>query len=318
MIGFIIRRTLQAILVVVIVTALVFVAMRMMPGDPLQFYISQQQLVDVSQEQIDLLRHQFGLDKPIVMQYFDWVKNMAQGNLGYSMSDRMAVTRSLSKAIPITLYLGVISFIIGNILGIFFGLICAIKRGRAADLVVTILANIGITIPSFWLAIIMIYIISLKLGWLPTHGFTWPWVNFGQSVRQSIMPVFCLSLGAIAAMTRQTRSVMLEVIRQDYVRTAWAKGLSENIIIIRHIIRNGFIPIMTLIGLGASTILGGSVIVETVFNIAGMGRLAISSIQARDYPVTQAIVLLSAILIVGVNLLVDISYGWIDPRVRYS
>jgi peptide/nickel transport system permease protein len=179
-------------------------------------------------------------------------------------------------------------------------------------------ANFGITVPIFWLAILLIYVFGLKLGWVPTHGFTWPAEDLVLSLKQTIMPVICLAIFTIGALARQTRSTMLEVIRQDYVRTAWSKGLSEGIIIMRHVLKNGFIPIVTLSGMQIAGILGGSVIVETVFNISGMGRLAVNSLFGLDYPVTQAIVLISAIMVVAANFLVDISYGWLDPRIRYS
>jgi peptide/nickel transport system permease protein len=315
---FVIRRLLLAVIIVILVTALVFVAMRLMPGDPILFYVAQEQMTFITQEQIEQIRHEYGLDKPIIVQYADWVNKSLHGDLGYSITNRKTVADLLQSTLPVTLYLGLISFILGNILGIASGIICAVSRGKVIDLLVTVLANIGITIPVFWLGIIMIYVFSLKLGILPTYGFTWPTDDFWLSIRKTIMPVICLAVGTISGMARQTRSVMLEVIRQDYVRTARAKGLSENLIIMRHVMKNGFIPLATLAGIGIARILGGSVIIESVFNISGMGRLAVDSIMSLDYPVTQAIVLISAIIIVLSNLVVDLSYGWLDPRVRYS
>ena len=316
--GFVIRRLIQAAIIIIIVTTMVFVVIRLMPGDPLLFYLSQDQLMSFSQEQIDHIRHEYGLDKPIILQYTDWLGRTVHGDFGFSMSNRKPVVELISASLPITIYLGVISFLLGNVLGIAAGIVCAVRRGKITDLVVTVFANLGITIPVFWLAIVLIYVFSLKLGLLPTHGFVWPTTDFGKSIQQTIMPVICLSIGALGGMARQTRSVMLEVVRQDYIRTAWAKGLNENVIIMKHVLKNGFIPLATLVGMGVGTILGGSVIVETVFNISGMGRLAVNAIQSLDYPVTQAIVLISAVMIVFTNLLVDISYGWLDPRVRYN
>ena len=316
--AYIIRRLVMALLIVIIVTALVFIVMRMMPGDPILFYLSQDQLYSFSQEQIQNLRHEYGLDKPIVLQYVDWVGKTVTGNFGYSLSYRKPVTTLIGSTLPVTLYIGVISFIVGNVIGILAGVICAVRRGGVLDTVVTTIANIGITIPTFWLAILMIYLFSLKLGWFPTHGFVWPWEDLSQSLKMSVMPVFCSCIYAIGGMARQTRSVLLEVVRQDYVRTAWAKGLTERKVITKHVLKNGFIPLFTLLGMGIPAILGGSVIVEQVFNISGMGRLMVNATFSLDYAVVEAIVLISAVMIVLSNLVVDISYGWLDPRVSYS
>jgi peptide/nickel transport system permease protein len=318
MTSFIIRRLIQSVLVVILVTAIVFLTMRLLPGDPLLVYLSHEQFGALSEEQIELKRHEFGLDKPVILQYTDWLGNLLHGDMGKSIAEGKRVSELIGDRIPVTLYLGVIAFVVGNALGIVAGMICALKRGKAIDLIVTLLANFGITVPIFWLGIILIYIFSLKIGWLPTHGFTPlfddPWL----SIKQTILPVSCLSIFSLAALARQTRSVMLEVVRQDYVRTAWSKGLSEHTVIMRHVIKNGMIPVITLSGMQLSHILGGSVITESVFNISGMGRLAVSSVHSLDYPVTQAIVLISAIMVTLTNLIVDISYGWLDPRVRYD
>jgi peptide/nickel transport system permease protein len=184
--------------------------------------------------------------------------------------------------------------------------------------VVTFLANIGITMPVFWLGMLLIYVFALKLGWLPVFGFTSPFTDFAKSTRQLIMPVFCMAIFGIAGNARQTRSAMLEVMLQDYIRTAWAKGLQERMVITRHALKNGLIPVITLVGFGVSSILGGSVLVETVFAIPGMGRLLVTSVQNHDYPYIQAIVLLIAVAIVLANLIVDLSYIWVDPRVHYQ
>jgi peptide/nickel transport system permease protein len=318
MIGYILRRFIQAVTVVIVITGIVFFTMRLMPGDPILIYLSREQVQNLSLEQIEHTRHEFGLDKPLVVQYGEWVKRVVQGDLGYSLSDRKKVSTILAERLPVTLYLGAISFVLGNVIGLLAGLICAIRRGKAADLFVTLLANLGITIPTFWLAIVMMYVVSLQLGWLPTHGFTWPTENLWLSVKQTIMPVICLAIFPVGALARQTRSVMLEVVRQDYIRTAYSKGLRERAVIFKHVLKNGFIPIVTLAGMQIGGILGGSVIIETVFNINGMGRLAVNAIYSLDYSVTQAIVLISALMIVASNFLVDISYGWLDPRVRYN
>jgi len=180
------------------------------------------------------------------------------------------------------------------------------------------LSNIGITIPTFWLGLMLVYLFSLTLHWLPVQGYTSPFVDPVQNLRQCAMPIFCLAIAPLAMITRQTRSSMLEVTRQDYIRTAWSKGLTERIIVMRHMLKNSLIPVITLLGISMSNIIGGSVVIETVFNIPGMGRMAVNAVFAHDYPVVQGTVLLIALTVLLINLIVDISYGWFDPRIRYA
>jgi peptide/nickel transport system permease protein len=318
MTAYIIRRFIMAIVVLLIVSILVFVAMRLLPGDPIRMLVTQSQEEAFTEEQIALLKHQFGLDKPLMVQYIDWIGGIFHGNLGMSILQRQPVTQEIVRRVPITLYLGFLAFIIGFVVGIPAGVLCAVRRGRFIDTLVTTLANVGITIPSFWLGVMLIYLFGLYLRWLPVMGFTSPFTDFGYSTKQLVMPVFCLALFPISAQARQTRSSMLEVMRQDYIRTAWSKGLRERVIIMKHALKNGLIPIVTLMGMGLSMIIGGSVIIETVFNIPGMGRLAVTSILNQDYPYVQGIVLITATVVMLSNLLVDLAYGWLDPRIRYS
>jgi peptide/nickel transport system permease protein len=183
--------------------------------------------------------------------------------------------------------------------------------------VLTVLANAGIAIPIFWLGIMMIYLFALDLRWLPVMGYTSPFVDFWKSTKQLIMPVICISVMPLASTVRQTRSSVLEIMRQDYIRTAWSKGLRERVVVIRHTLKNSLIPVITLAGMGISTIIGGSVLIEQVFNIPGMGRLAVSAVMNLDYPLAQAVALIIAVAVVVSNLIVDLSYGWLDPRIRY-
>jgi len=186
------------------------------------------------------------------------------------------------------------------------------------DTVVTFFANIGICAPIFWVGILMIYLFGLYLGWLPIQGYTSPFENFSLSIRQAVMPVICLAFMGLAGNTRQTRSSMLEVIQQDYIRTAWSKGLNERTIIMRHALKNGIIPVVTLAGMGIPHIFGGQVLVETIFSIPGMGRLAVDALFSYDYAVVQGTILVVATIVVLCNLIVDISYGWLNPRVRFQ
>jgi len=316
---YIIRRLLQALVVIVIVTLLVFFIMRLLPGDPLLIYLAQNANIEaMPPEMLDTLRHQYGLDKPVMMQYLNWMENIFRGDFGESIFYHHAVGALMLERFPVTVHLGILALLTSAILGIIAGLLAAVRRGKWLDRIVTPLTYIGITIPVFWLGILLIYLFGLKLHWLPIFGYTSPLEDFWLSSRQVVMPVICLAVFGLASNARQMRSAMLEVIRQDYVRTAWSKGLSERVIILKHALKNSLIPVITLMGIGVGIIFGGSVLVETVFAIPGVGRLLVGSIFAQDYVVVQAITLVIALIILVVNLIVDISYGWFDPRIRYG
>ena len=318
MIAYIVRRLIQGVFVLIIVSVLVFIVMRLLPGDPLMLYIAEHQLTLLPPEDIEALRVQFGLDKSLPLQYVDWVAGIFRGDLGTSIFFREKVADLIARRLPVTAYLGSLAFILSTIVGILAGVISAVRRGRPLDTGVTTAANLGITLPSFWLGILMIYLFALRLHWLPVYGYTSPFEDFWLSTRQAVMPVICLSVFSIASTARQARSSILEVVRQDYIRTAWAKGLRERVIVMRHVLKNGLIPVITLRGMHVSLIFGGAVVIETVFNIPGMGRLMVEAVLGRDYQVVQAGILLIALVVVLANLIVDISYGWLDPRVRYD
>lgn len=318
MTAYIVRRLVQGLIVIVIVTILVFLVMRLLPGDPLMLYIAENQLLNISDEAMEALRVEFGLDKPIYIQYVDWIGGMFQGDLGRSIFFHEEVSDLIARRLPVTIHIGILSLIVSSILGILAGILCALRRGGALDATLTSYALLGISVPHFWLAILMIYLFALKLSLLPVCGYTSPFSDFWLSTRQLIMPVLVLGVFSIGGTTRQTRSSMLEVIRQDYIRTAWSKGLNERTVVMRHAIKNGLIPVITLIGMHVRLIFGGSVFIETIFNIPGMGRLMVDAVFGQDYVVVQAGILLIAIIIIMTNLIVDISYGWFDPRVRYG
>jgi peptide/nickel transport system permease protein len=315
---YLLRRVLQAILIILLVSVIVFLAMRLLPGDPIFMLVTANELATNTEEQIAALRHEFGMDKSIIVQYFDWLGGLLHGDLGKSILQRVPVAYEIIRRLPITLHLGLMAFIISIIIGIPAGIICAIRRGTWIDTVVTFLSNLGITIPNFWLGIILIYIFSVHFGWLPVQGYTSPFTDFWKNTRQILMPVFCLSVFPIASAARQTRSSMLEVMHQDYIRTAWSKGVREREVILRHGLKNALIPVVTLMGMSFSMIIGGAVIIETVFNIPGMGRLAVASVVNQDYPYVQGITIIIAITVVLENLLVDIANGWLDPKIRYD
>jgi peptide/nickel transport system permease protein len=306
----------MAVIIILIVTVIVFLAMRLLPGDPILMLLTQSDLKQLTAEQLQILRHEYGLDRSLFYQYGDWFSGVVKGDLGVSIRYNTSVTSEVLRRLPITLHLGLLAFVFGFVFGIPAGVICAVRRGSKLDSIITALTNIGITVPVFWLGILMMYVFSLYLRWLPTYGYTSPFQDFWLNTKQIIMPVVCLALFPVASTARQTRSSMLEVMRQDYIRTAWSKGLIERIVIMKHAMKNGLIPIVTLSGLGLGGILGGSVLIESVFAIPGMGRLVIASVQNHDYAVTQGVTLIIAAGIILVNLIVDISYGWLDPRIR--
>lgn len=315
---YIIRRLIHGLAILVLVSLMIFFAMRLLPGDPLIIYVGRSmEMGTISPERIEQLQQEFGLDRPVMMQYVDWLWDILRGDLGRSILYREKVSTLIWERLPITVHLGFLSLIVGAVFGIIGGMLAAVRRGRLLDTLVTFIANIGITIPVFWLGILLIYLFGLKLGWLPISGYTSPFENFWMSTKQIIMPVICLAVFPLAANMRQMRSSMLEVIRQDYIRTAWSKGLSEHSVITDHALKNSLIPVITLIGMGIGPVVGGAVLVEMVFAIPGIGRLLVSSIFDQDYVVVQAIVLVVTVTIVMVNLIIDILYGWLDPRIRY-
>jgi peptide/nickel transport system permease protein len=316
---YILRRVLWSLLIIVMLTLLIFFAMRLLPGDPLLIFLgSTQSYSNVSPEALEQLRHKFGLDKPIMIQYFNWVGGVVQGDLGESIFYHESVGSLIRNRLPVTLNIGIAAFIIATLVGAASGLLAALRRGRIIDQIVTPLAYVGITIPIFWLGILLIFVLGLKLHWLPIGGYISPFEDFWLNIKMLIMPVACECVTGVASVSRQMRSSVLEVSTQDYIRTAWAKGLPERIIVLKHILKNSLIPVVTLAGFAIGGIFGGSVLIETVFNIPGMGRLMVSSIFNQDYVVVQACTLIFGGIILLINLIVDISYGWLDPRIRYS
>ena len=316
--GYVVRRILHAILVILLVSVIVFLLMRMLPGDPIEMLVTSSVLSDAPQELIDQLRHEHGLDRPLYVQYFSWLANLLRGDLGVSLLNRFNIGAEILNRLPVTLCLGLTGFFIGLIVGPLLGIICAIRRGKLIDNVIAFIANIGITAPQFWTGIMLIYFFGFKLNWLPLYGYTLPWKNFAMSFRQSVMPVFVIALFPIASSSRQMRSAVIETLQEDYVRTAWAKGLREKKVILKHVIKNSIMPVITLQGVLLRNIVGGSVVVETIFVIPGMGKLLVDAMLSHDYPVVQGVILVFVTVVVLSNLLVDLIYGWLDPRIQYE
>ncbi len=315
--SYIIRRLLQSLIVVLLVTIMVFLLVRLLPGDPILVYVSRDELAGgVAQETIDALRHEYGLDRSLPVQYVTWIWKVLHLDLGDSIFLNNTVSNELARAVPKTLLIGFLGLFLAIIMAIPAGVLAAIRRGTWIDTGVTLFANVGVTIPIFWLGIMLIEIFALWLGWLPVQGYTSPLKDFGEGISKIILPVLCLAFFPLCALTRQTRSGMLEIIRQDYIRTAWSKGLREATIIRRHALKNTLLPVVTVIGMMARVTIGGQVLIESVFNIPGMGRLAVEGLQNQDFAVVQGVVLTTAVIVTTINLIVDLSYGWLDPRIR--
>lgn len=319
MTAYLARRLLMALVVLFLVTLIVFFVIRLLPGDPLLIFVAEsQQSGSMSMKEVEHLRKEFGLDKPIMVQYVTWIWGIFHGNLGTSIYYHEKVGKLMLERFPVTLYLGLTAFVFSSIFGIILGLVAALRRGTWIDTIATTIANIGVTIPVFWLGLILIYTFGLKLGWLPIAGYTSPFENLWLSIKQAVMPVICLSIVGLSMNARQMRSSVLEVAQQDYVRTAWSKGLREGVIVLRHMLKNSLIPVITLLGIGVGFVIAGSVLVETVFAIPGVGRLLVTSVFAQDYVVVQSGTLVIAVIIMLSNLIVDVTYGWLDPRIRYG
>ena len=313
MLAYIVRRLIQTIFVIFIVSFIAFMIIHLIPGDPIITMLG----LEATQEQIDILRAELWLDRPMMVQYGHWLGNVLRGDFGKSIMYREDVSGLIAKRLPISLYLAGCALLISTVLGITAGIICAIRRGGLLDQVITVCATLGVATPQFWIGILLIYAVGLKLGWLPIQGWTSPLDDFGLSIRKSILSIFCLAIVPVAGLARQTRSVMLEVIQQDYIRTAWAKGLSERVVVLRHALKNALIPVVTLLGLRLRMLFGGAVLIETIFNVPGIGRLLVRSVFDKDFVIVQACVLVMAIVTCFVNIVVDMSYGYLDPRIRY-
>jgi peptide/nickel transport system permease protein len=301
---YIARRLLYLIPIFVGVTFISFFILHLSPGDPAQLLAG----MEARQADIDAIRKKFGLDKPLIVQYLVYIQNVAQGDLGISIRTQRTVIRELLARYPATLELAGVSILVASIIGFFAGIIAANKQNSIFDYGSMVVALFGISMPIFWLGLMLMLIFAVILGWLPAVG--------RGSLAHLVLPAISLGANSAAVIARMTRSSLLEVIRQDYIRTARAKGLAERWVVFKHAVRNALIPVITVMGLQFGYLLSGSVLTETVFAWPGVGRLMVQSIYARDYPVVQGAILLVAVNFVLVNLLVDVLYGYINPRVR--
>jgi len=314
--GWLTRRLALALLAAFGVSVLVFALIRLVPGDVVTNLIGLEGNVSAAQQAE--MRRLFGLDQPIPVQFGHWFASLLRGDLGVSLRTERSVFGDLLLRFPVTLELTVVALVIAVLIGLPLGVTAALNRGKAADFLSSSFVLVGLAAPEFWLAILLILLFSLTLRWFPPNGFvTWAESPLG-NLRSVFLPGLALSLGLAAAVTRIVRASLLDVLNQDFVRTARAKGLPERIVIYRHAMRNALIPVITVIGLQVGNLLGGAVIIEQLFGLPGVGRFALEGINLRDYPVVQGAVLWIAVSFVLVNVVVDVLYGLIDRRVVYS
>ena len=314
MFRFVVRRLVLSIPILLLVSIMVFGLIHLIPGDPARVILGQ----EATPEAIAGLRHELGLDRPLIVQYLTWLGNVLRGDLGRSLADRSPVIEQIKLRLPVTLELTIGTFIVALLIALPAGILSATRRGSVVDYASTLVALGGLSIPSFWLAIMFILFFAVRLRWLPASGY----VPFTEDPRANlaamIMPMVATGIRESAALTRMLRSSMLEVLSADYVRTARSKGLSEWLVVIRHALRNALVPVVTSAGLLLAGLLGGLVITETIFAIPGFGRLIVEAIYQRDFVTVQGAVLVSALLVVVVNLIVDLIYALIDPRIRLA
>ncbi|MEZ7172948.1 ABC transporter permease [Sporosarcina sp. OR05] len=316
---YVIKRILQSIPILFGITIMTFFIMQLAPGNPMETMINPK----ISPAEMQKMRESLGLDDPVYVQYLNWMKEILQGNLGYTVKTGQPVGQLILERLPATLLLTGSAFVMAFVIGIPLGVYSATHRYKIQDYVLTVFSFIGISVPSFFLGLGMIFLFALKLGWLPTSGMLTigaGYTGFGlvmDYAKHVIMPATVLAMPTIAVVMRFTRSSMLEVLGQDYIRTAEAKGLKKNVVYLKHALRNALIPVITIFGLSIPFLFGGAYITEYIFNWPGMGSLGIQSIVAREYPVIMALNLFTSILVMSGNLLADIMYAWTDPRIRY-
>jgi peptide/nickel transport system permease protein len=313
MTAYVARRVIAVVPVLFGISVLVFLLVHLIPGDVAQILLGTQ----ATDQQIETMRRTFGLDRPLPVQYLDWVSHILQGDFGVSFRTNRPVLPDLISRFGVTLQLTLVSMIVALVVAIPLGVASAANRGRGSDAIARVLALLGLSIPNFWLGTLLILFVSLVLHWLPPVGFVSLLDNPWLAVQTLILPSLALGTAVAAFIMRLVRSSLLEVLRQDYVRTARAKGLRDQTVLYRHALKNAFIPVLTVIGVQVGYLLGGAVIIESIFSLPGMGRFLLDSISNRDYSIVQGGVLFIALIFSLVNLSVDLLYGWLDPRIRY-
>jgi peptide/nickel transport system permease protein len=309
---YVVRRVLQGIPVLFLVSAIVFAVVALIPGDPAMVVLGQ----GASPENLAAVRDRLGLDQPLPVRYAAWLGEVLTGDLGASVLSRQPVTDLVGRALPITLYLAALALLLAVAISVPAGTIAALKRNTWADVVFTAWAFLGVSVPGFWLAMMLVYLFGVRLQWVPLEGYIAPGENLGASLRTMVLPAATLGVFLSGPLTRYLRSSVLEAAAQEFVVVARAKGLAERTVVGRHVLRTSLLPFVTVLGLQVGYLLGGAVVIENVFALPGIGDLAVSAIGNRDYPVIQGVVLVVAVGVVATNILVDVLYAALDPRVR--
>ena len=310
---YVLKRLLIAISSLVIASIGVFALPRMIPGDVVQLMLEER----AYGKDLEELRAKLGLDRPIYVQYFEWASRVVRGQMGESLWTKRPVIEELARRLPVSLELGLLALVFSISIALPIGILAAVRQDSAADYIARSLAILGLSVPGFWIATLVVLLPAIWWGWSPPIQFTEFSVDPWAHATQFILPAFILGIASSAAIMRLTRATLLEVLRQDYVRTAWAKGARERSVVLKHSLKNALIPVVTVLGIQVAQILGGTVIFETIFGLPGMGRFLFDAINQRDYPVIQGVNLLIVSVVVFMNLTVDAFYAYLDPRIRY-
>ncbi len=313
--AYVLRRLAFSIPVLLLTSVIVFSLLHTVPGDVIIAKLADQGTV--KKEDIEMMKRQYGLDKPLPQQYFIWLGRLVRGNLGISIYTEEEIQTSLRRAFPVTLELAAWAMIIAILIGVPLGIVSAVFRNSASDYVGRIVATLGLSAPDFWVATMVITFLAIQFHWIPPVRYHRLWDDPVSNLKQFALPSLVIGYRLSATIMRMTRSTLLEVLREDYVRTAHAKGLRERSVVFRHALKNAFLPVITIMGGQIAFLLGGSVIIEQIFVLPGMGRLAIQGLTFRDYPLVQSLVMVFAAIVVLANLAVDVSYAWLDPRIRF-
>ncbi len=312
---YLVKRVLFAIGVLFVISIVVFTAVRMIPGDVCRIVLNTP---DVTEAQCDAVRSQLGIDEPLVTQYLSYMGGILTGDWGTTLLSKRPVWDEMKDRIPLTLELTLLSTVFAFVIALPIGIISAVKQDSISDYILRVLSIGWLSIPSFWLGTMLIVFPAKWWGYAPPVGYVDIWEDPLKNLEQLYLPAISLGLALSASLARVTRSAMLEVLRQDYIRTSRAKGLGERLVIMRHALRNAMIPVVTLFGLQVGVLLGGTVVLESIFSLPGLGLLTFNAVTVKDYPQVQGLVLFFATVLVTVNLLVDLSYAWFDPRIRYG
>jgi len=308
------RRLVYLVVQVILVATAVFMLLRLVPGDPARAVVGE----TATEEQVQVMRQRLGIDRPLYEQYVVWLGGVLRGDLGKSIINGDSIGGQVAQRIGNTFELTIVSTLVALLIGIPLGILAAVKANRLPDFAVSTIAMLGLSLPGFVVGTVLLLVFGLLLRWLPQQQFVTFAVSPGQHIQLIILPVVTLAASTSAVMMRITRASMLEVVRQDYVRTARAKGLPNGVVLFRHALRNALNPVVSLVGLELAVLLGGTVIVETIFGWPGLSSLLLAGVRSRDYPTVQGVVLVIAILTILINLAVDLVYGLLDPRIRYS